>query len=111
MLVVARELREMLGDREVLVHGRGLEHDADPPSPVEIRGRWIGAEHLHLTRIALSVALQDLDRRRLAGAVRTEQTEDLAGAELEVDALQRFELAIRLGQAANADDRGHGGRI
>jgi len=83
VLVVARELREMLGDREVFVHGRRLEHDADPPSPVEIRTRRIGAQHLHFTRIALSVALDDLDRRRLAGAVRTEQTEDLAGAELE----------------------------
>src|SRR6266487_5450497 len=101
----------MLGDREVLVHGRRLEDDADPPSPVEIRGRRIGAQHLDVTGIALSVALEYLDRRRLAGAVRTEQTENLAGVELEVDALQRFELAVRLGQAANADDRGHGGRI
>src|SRR4029077_12226292 len=67
VLVVARELREMLGNCEVLVHGRGLEHNADPPSPVEIRSRRIVPEHLHLTCIALSVPLEDLDRRRLAG--------------------------------------------
>src|SRR4029077_9078437 len=61
VLVVARELREMLGDCEVLVHGRGLKHDADPSSPIEICGRRIGSEHLYLTRIALSVALEDLN--------------------------------------------------
>ena len=34
----------------------------------------------HLARVAVAVALEDLDRRRLAGAVRAEQAEDLAFA-------------------------------
>src|SRR5207248_2805187 len=50
---------------------------------------------------------EDLDRRRLAGSVRAEQAEDLARTELELDALQRFELTVRLRQSVNADDRGH----
>ena len=44
------------------------------------------AEHLDLAAVAVAVALEDLDRRRLAGAVRAEQAEHLAGADLEVDA-------------------------
>ena len=40
--------------------------------------RRVDAEHLDLARVALAVALEDLDRRRLAGAVRAEQAEDLA---------------------------------
>src|SRR5204862_2795166 len=103
----AGELGELLGNGEVLVHGRGLEHDADASAPVEAGVSRIDAEHLYLAAVASPVALQDLDRRRLAGSVRAEQAEDLVRTELEVDTLQRFELAIRLRQAVNADDRGH----
>ena len=39
---------------------------------------------------ALAVALEDLDRRRLAGAVGAEEAEDLAGGDLEVDAAHRL---------------------
>src|SRR6185369_6977849 len=111
VLVVAGELGQLLGDGDVLVHGRGLQQDPYPSPPVEPGGLRIGAEHLYLAGIASAVALEDLDRRRLAGAVRPQQAEDLSRAELEVDAFQRFEVAVRLRQAANADDRGHGGRI
>ena len=40
--------------------------------------------------VALAVALEDLDRRRLAGAVRAEQAEHLARLDLEVDPAQRL---------------------
>ena len=40
----------------------------------------VEAEHLDLAGVAVAVALEDLDGRRLAGAVRAEQAEDLAGA-------------------------------
>src|SRR5438067_10039617 len=106
-LVVAGELGELLGNGEVLVHGGGLEHDADAGAPVEAGVGRIDAEHLYLPAVASPVALKDLNRRRLAGSVRAEQAEDLARTELELDALQRFELAVRLRQAVNADDRGH----
>ena len=38
----------------------------------------------------MAVALEDLDRRRLAGAVRSEQAEDLAGFDREVDSPESF---------------------
>ena len=44
--------------------------------------------------VALAVALEDLDRRRLAGAVRAEQAEHLAGLDREVDPAQRLEVAV-----------------
>ena len=40
--------------------------------------RRVDAQHLDLARVALAVALEDLDRRRLAGAVGPEESEDLA---------------------------------
>ena len=53
-------------------------------------------------------AADDADQRRLAGAVRAEQREDLALADLEVDALQRLQArGVGLGQAGNGDDRRH----
>ena len=75
----------MLGDREVLVHGRGLQHDADAPAPVKAGGGWIGPEHVDLAAVAAAVALEDLDRRRFARAVRPEQPKQLALTDREVD--------------------------
>ena len=46
-------------------------------------------------------ALEDLDRRRLARAVRTEEAEDLASGDLEVDAIHRDQVAVALGQAGD----------
>ena len=46
------------------------------------------------------------DRRRLAGAVGAEQAEHLAGADLEVDALDGLDAArVGLGQPAHLDRR------
>ena len=54
-------------------------------------------------------AADDADQRGLAGAVRTQQREDLALADLEVDALQRLQARrVGLGQVRDGDDRRHG---
>ena len=49
----------------------------------------------------LAEALEDLDRRRLAGAVGAEEGEDLAAADLEVDAADRLVIAVALVQSAS----------
>ena len=49
---------------------------------------------------------EDLDQRRLAGAVGAEQPEELAGGDLEVDAVERDDR-LRLGRV-DAPDAGHG---
>ena len=62
----------------------------------EFADRPLDAEHLDVTAVALAVALEDLDRRRLAGAVGTEQAEHLAGADLEaLEGDARVELQRR----------------
>jgi hypothetical protein len=63
----------------------------------------VDAEHLHVARVARPVPLEDLDRRRLAGAVRAEEPEDLAGAHLEVDPRNRLDTVVRLHEALDAD--------
>ena len=50
-----------------------------------------------------SVALADLDRRRLAGTVGTEQGEDLTAADVEVQAVDGDELAVALDEPADGD--------
>src|SRR5262249_35197304 len=49
------------------------------------------------------VALENLDRRRLAGAVRAEQAEDLADGDGEVDAADGLVAVVRLAEPADLD--------
>ena len=52
-----------------------LEHQPDPRPVVPRRRRRVVAEHPDRALVGAPVALEDLDRRRLAGAVRPEQGE------------------------------------
>ena len=56
-----------------------------------------------LAGVGAAVALEDLDERRLAGAVGTEQGEQLAAADREVDAVERLHGAVGLAHAADLD--------
>ncbi len=79
-----------------------------PPDCSTIPIRWrsamralagVVAEHRDLAAAARAVALEDLDGRRLAGAVRAEQAEHLAALHGDVDAAHGLELAVALAQA------------
>ena len=60
-------------------------------------------------RARIDDAADDADQRRLAGAVRAEQREDLAAPDLEVDVLQRLEAGrVGLRQVGDGDDGLHG---
>ena len=61
--------------------------------------------------VRVAEALEDLDGRRLAGAVRPEEGEDLAALDLEVDAGDRLDLAVALAQPADGDDRLHAASV
>ena len=54
------------------------------------------AQHPHVAAVPPPVALEDLDRGRLPGAVRAEEREDLAGLDREGEAVQDFTLAVGL---------------
>ena len=95
---------EHLGDRELRVEGRGLEAHAD--AWLERVGATgdVDAQHADLAIIGCPKPLEDLDGRRLARPVRSEQPEDLAPGDVEVDAIDSLDIAVALGQATDADD-------
>ena len=88
----------MLGHGQRLVQGGGLQDDTDALSPRPACLGGILAENGHRAAVTLPVALQDLDGRGLARAVRAEEPEDLAGGDLEADAAERLHVAVRLAQ-------------
>ena len=60
--------------------------------------------------VTAPVALEDLDRGRLARAVRSEQAEDLALGYLEADPSERLDAAVGLREVGDDDGVGHGPR-
>ena len=103
--VVAGVLLDGLPRRELRDQPGLLEDEADAVAPGAIRLLRIDAEHAHLAGVAGAVALEDLDRGRLARAVRSDEGEDLAGADLEIDPPHRLEAVVGLAQALDADHR------
>ena len=78
---------QRLADRQEGLDGQLLEHDAQALAQLPT-GRRIGGvvpEHLDPAAVARAEALEDLDRRGLAGTVGPEQGEDLALLHLEGD--------------------------
>jgi hypothetical protein len=59
---------------------------ADPPPHLSRLAHGVEAEHPRRTGRGQQERRQDLDRRRLAGAVRAEQAEQLAALDVEADA-------------------------
>ena len=84
--------REKLGvHRSTLAHAQeGLRPACcstrpDAVAPARVAVPRIGPSRPDVAGTARAVALEDLDGRRLAGAVGAEQPEDLTGPDLEVD--------------------------
>ena len=92
------------GDRVRVVGGEEIEHPLRPEHRVDaaalqhhphapgqrgvVRDR-IEAEHPHLAGVGAAVALERFDRRGLAGTVRAEDDEDLAGIGRQVEIVDR----------------------
>jgi hypothetical protein len=97
-----------LGDGDRRPELRLLQHHADPLSVGRACSFRIEAEDVDLAGVAGAVALQNLDRGRLAGTVGAEETEDLALCDLEADPADRFVVTVGLPQAVDGDrSRGH----
>ena len=64
---------------------------------------WVDAEHCDVAAVAPPVALEDLHRRRLAGAVGSQQGEHLAAPDLEVDAAHGLQIPVGLLEPAHLD--------
>ena len=59
-------------------------------------------EHLDFAGVGLGQPFADLDRRRLAGAVRAEQAEALAGAHVEIEAVDGDDVLVGLAEIGDA---------
>ena len=101
--IQAGPVRDGLAHGQVPVHAAGLEHDAEPLAQGDRPRSGVEAEHGHAAARARAVALEDLDRRRLAGAVGPEQAEDLAAPDGEGDAAHGGLLAVGLAQVLDLD--------
>jgi hypothetical protein len=67
----------------------------------------VAAQDRHAPGVALAVALEDLDRRRLARTVRPQQPEDLAALDVEVDPAHGLDAPVGLLQVSHLDGRHH----
>ena len=84
-----------------------LEDDAHSLTEHSLAPPGIEAEHRDLAGVPRAVALEDLDRGRLAGAVRAEQAEDLALLDPEGDPPHRIVVTVGLAQSADVHGRRH----
>src|SRR4051812_30548814 len=110
--VVLGELLDSLAHGGVRVERGALEDDAHALEERPLALRGIVAEHRHVAGAPLAIALEDLDRRGLAGPVRAEQPEDLSSDQLEGDAAYGLVVAVALAQLAHLDGGvGHGSEI
>ena len=82
-----------------------LQNHADPLAEPRRLGRWIEAEDADRAAGRRPEALQDLQRGGLARAVRAEQAEHFAVADVEVHAAQHLGRAVAHPQVANLDRR------
>jgi hypothetical protein len=78
-------------------HAEALLHVAGPSSRVETR-------HRNLAIVRHTQSDDAFEQRRLAGAVWSQETEDLTFADLQRGAAHRLYVTVRFFQAANADD-------
>jgi len=92
-----------LRDRQVWPELGLLQHDADALPERGAGTLGIEAEDIDLTSVAGAVALEDLDRRRLPGAVRAEQAEDLAFLDLEADPAKSLVGPVGLPEVTDGD--------
>jgi hypothetical protein len=92
-----------LGDRQIDLHAALLQHDAHLLAQLAAAAGGVDPQDPGLTAGAGAVALQDLDDRRLAGSVGTQQAEHLAPCDLEAHPAHRLRLAIRAPEVAHLD--------
>ena len=100
--VVARELADHLGHRELRLSGQ-LQNDADSGPPAPPRACRILAQYRHRAAIPGAEALEDLHRVVLPAPFGPEQREYLAAADVEVDVIHCHRRAVALAEPADAD--------
>ena len=103
------------GDHHVLEHRHAAEELRDLEGPPDAEpGEAAGGQslhpapaHQHVPGVDPEMAGQQVDRRCLAGAVGTDQADQLACAHGEVDPVHRGNATEMLAEAAALDQRRH----
>ena len=109
--LLAAEVVEVGHEPEVLAAGqevvdrRELAGDADGRAHALRVRPQVGTADLDLAGVRREERRQDLDGRRLAGAVGTQQGEHRARRDLDVDPVEDEELAVRLAETGDLDGR------
>jgi hypothetical protein len=98
----AMETQVLLG-RQIAIERRLLEHQPNGPAHRIALGSHIIAGDTRRARCRIGQRAENLDRRRLAGAVRPQKPERLAGAHHEVDSPHRLNGLERLDQIVDFD--------
>ena len=86
-------------DPHLVVEVGSLEHDADPGAQRGPVGPRVEAEDLDRPLVRAPIAFDDLDRRRLAGAVRSEHGQDLAACHGQVEPIDDRPAVVALDEA------------
>ena len=97
--------QEVLLAGEQVVHGGELARDADDLAHRVGLANDVMAEDPHGPAVGLDQRGEDLDGCGLAGAIRTEQREDRAFRDVQVDAVEDPEVTIGLAQPDDIDRR------
>src|SRR4051794_38445731 len=85
--------------------GSRLELDADDAVDLLRLGDGVIAGHTQHALIGRTESFQHLQRRRLAGAVGTEDTEDLAWPDAQVEPVDGDSLTVAFDDVGSGDDR------
>ena len=104
--VEVRGVTQVRATRHVVVEPDGVGQVADPAFDFARVARRVEPDDTGLTLGRFGQPEEHQDRGRLAGAVLPEQPEDFAAAHLEVEAVDRGELAVLLGQTPRDQRRG-----
>ena len=100
---------DQLGRGQIVEEGGRLQLHADSAADVLGLGAGVITGHHDRAGVRRAQPFDHLQRGRLAGAVRTQNPEDLAGKNGQVDPIDRGQRPIALDQPAGFDDRLTGG--
>src|SRR5207249_2906211 len=96
---------EVLAGSQLLVERGVLKNETDARADRRRVVVDVDARHASGARRRAHQRAQDVDRRRLAGAVRAEEAEDLSRLNVQVDASHGLDRAEALGEVVDRDDR------
>ena len=107
-LACGAEHAEVLGDRHAREDGPGVGDERESGAGALVQRRVaVEAEAVHRSAERREVAGQREECRGLAGAVRSEQRDDLALVDLEIDVADDRHLAVAGRRALRLEQRGH----